>query len=145
MFVIILVIIALDQLTKYLAEKYLKSRKSISIIPGVFSLTYVENKGAAFGILQNHRLILRISSFVFIILIIICLFIKPTLSFLAKIALCILLAGAIGNFLDRIFRGYVIDFLHIKVKKSLVFNIADIAIACGTLLLTIVILLEENN
>ncbi|MDD7403056.1 MAG: signal peptidase II [Butyribacter sp.] len=119
--------IVFDQLTKLWAILNLEGTQGIPVIPDVFELQYLENHGAAFGILQNQRWLLLIISF--LILILLCAVyakIPEGKRFLPLKAVSILLAaGAIGNMIDRILMGYVIDFLYFKLIHFPVFNVAD--------------------
>jgi signal peptidase II len=133
-------VIFLDQLSKFLVSSGLDLNRSFPLIKGIFHLTLVHNYGAAFGILKNQTL------FFIVIAIIISGFIvfklrsnkKP---FLFNLSLCLLLAGAIGNLIDRFFYGYVIDFLDFRVWP--VFNIADSAVTIGAVILGIYILRND--
>lgn len=131
----------LDQLTKKFAVAGLKDQPSIPIIKNVFELLYVENFGAAFGILQNQR-------FFFIVLTavvlggLLWLFAKiPQIKRYLPFRICLigLCAGALGNLIDRIRLGYVVDFFYFKLIDFPVFNVADIYvvvfIACLAFLL----------
>ncbi len=146
MWLLVLLIIVLDQLSKLWAFKYLKNNNPIIIIKSFFGLTYVENRGAAFGILQDKKLffiIITISVVGFILV----YFYKnyKLMSIYEKISLTMILGGAIGNFIDRILRSYVIDFISFQFGNYYfpVFNIADIFIVVGTVLLILLIFIEE--
>nr|MBI4156543.1 signal peptidase II [Candidatus Woesearchaeota archaeon] len=123
-FFLSLIIVLLDQITKYLSID-----KTIQVF-SLFSINYIENTGAAFGILQNKAFFLSIISII-VILLIIYYFNKSSKN--EKFALSLILAGTIGNLIDRIFRGYVIDFIDFKFWPA--FNIADMANVIGVLLL----------
>lgn len=134
--------ICLDQYTKYLAVTHLKERPSIVIIRNVFELSYLENKGAAFGIMQNQRWFF-IVSFVFIIAIILWIYIKlpASVRFLPLHACSALIVmGAIGNLVDRVKLGYVIDFFYFSLIDFPIFNVADIFVVTGVILLAVLIL-----
>ncbi|HZJ56889.1 MAG TPA: signal peptidase II [Clostridia bacterium] len=132
---IIFGIVLLDRISKYLAIVYLKDIGSIEIIKGVFSLTYVENRGAAFGILQNQRWFFIILTVVVGIGIIYFMFTQSNIESLLRISLSMILAGAIGNLIDRIRFGYVVDMLHFTLIDFPVFNVADCFVVAGTILL----------
>lgn len=138
--VISFMVICLDQLTKFLVVKNLHG-SSIDIIENIFSLTYVENRGAAWGFLSNNNWLLMILIPVFI-LIIIWYLVKFNNNRYELIAGSLIVGGAIGNYIDRIFRGFVVDFFDFKVWP--VFNIADIAIVLGCILM-IIILFKEGG
>jgi signal peptidase II len=135
------VLIFFDQMTKYLAQIYLKDKESISLIDGVFELHYLENKGAAFGILQNRGMVFIMLTAVFLILAVLFYGKLPTQKKFDSMRWLILLitAGAAGNMIDRILRGYVIDFFYFSLINFPVFNIADcyvtLSVFCFVLLI----------
>ncbi len=126
-------LIFFDQFSKYLALIKLKGHGPLPIIKDVFELSYLENRGAAFGIMQG-----KIQLFIPLTIIMCVLFIyvyfklpyEKKYSPLRTI-LCFMFAGAIGNFIDRIINGYVIDFFYFKLIDFPVFNVADIYITCS--------------
>ncbi|MDD3087397.1 MAG: signal peptidase II [Candidatus Omnitrophica bacterium] len=140
--IIVLLVLALDQLTKLIVTANLTLQDSIPLIKGVFSLTLIHNRGAAFGIFKN-----QLHIFIFISLIAVALIysmLKNNKSGkLYSLSLSLILAGALGNLLDRVFLGYVIDFLDFHIWP--VFNIADSAITCGTLILGWVVLRPNSR
>lgn len=133
-FIITAAILSLDQLTKYLAASRLTLNEPYPLIKGVFHLTLVHNTGAAFGILKNQVLLFIFVSLISVLLIFLNLK-KNRLkkASLDNVSLSFILAGAIGNLIDRIAFGYVIDFLDFRIWP--VFNIADSAITVGAVLL----------
>lgn len=126
--IIFMCIIVCDQVTKLLSINLYKI-----IIPNILDIKYVENKGAAFSIFETKTVL--IISLIFIIALLI--YWRRTKSKTIKnIALTLMLSGSIGNLIDRMFRGYVIDFIKITLIDNLpVFNIADISIAIGFFML----------
>ncbi len=133
--------IAIDQYTKYLAVTQLQNAP-IPIIEGVFELRYLENRGASFGILQNQQWLFLIIT-VILLVIITRLYIKlPRSKRTWPLRICMLLitAGAIGNMIDRIRLGYVVDFLYFKLIDFPIFNVADIYVTVSTLLIVFLIL-----
>jgi signal peptidase II len=141
-FIIVLATLFLDQLTKFLITKNLFPNQSIPIIKGVFHITLVHNRGAAFGILKNQIPLFVITSLFAIILIYFNLK-KNKQSKSYSIALSLILAGALGNLIDRLFFGYVIDFLDFRIWP--VFNMADSAITVGAILLSYSIIKGNNK
>ena len=139
--------IILYQLTKLLAVKYLMPVHSVRLIPGVMNLTYVENPGAAFGMLKNHRWVFMAVSSVAIAAMGVYLFAKkPEKNPLSDIALSMIVSGGIGNMLDRLYLGYVIDFIDVNPLFSFaVFNGADSFVCVGAGLLVLATLLEFTN
>lgn len=135
MIILIILIIGLDQFTKFILNNNLVLNSPYPVIKGFFYLTLVHNKGAAFGILKNQILLFILSSIFAIILIYFNLKKsrnKNKLS-LNDLALGLIFSGAIGNLVDRLFLGYVVDFLDFRVWP--VFNVADSAITVGAVLL----------
>ncbi len=138
--IIPIIVIAIDQLTKYIVVKNVALSEMIPVIDDFFYLTLHKNKGGAWGILQNSRL-------VFLILIplvsafLVYYIIKNKNRFL-RFTLALILGGAIGNYIDRVAEGSVTDFLlfYIGSYPFPVFNVADIAVTCGTVLLAVYIL-----
>jgi len=140
-FIIVASILSLDQLTKFILVNKLSLYQSIPVIKGVFYITLVHNRGAAFGILKNQVPLFILTSLLAIILIYSSLKKGKHKKYYA-IALGLVLAGAMGNLIDRLSFGYVIDFLDFRVWP--VFNVADSAITVGAVLLGWSILFDKN-
>ena len=144
-FIIAVVILIIDQLSKMLANTYLVSN-TIVIIPNFFKLEHALNTGAAWSILNNHQIILIVISIVLMIGLF--MFNKNfKVNKRNNIAFGLIFGGLWGNLVDRIFHGYVIDFLSFKIFNYdyPIFNIADMALVCGILLLVIAIIKGEDN
>ena len=139
-FVIVLAVVLLDQFSKLLAVKYLQAVTDIPIIPGIFHLHYVENPGAAFGMLAYKTQFFIISTIFIIFLILYYRHRIPLSRTLAHFGLAAQLGGAVGNLIDRVIKGYVIDFFDFRFWP--VFNVADTAITIGVALLCWEILRE---
>ena len=142
--VLILVGVGLDQLTKYLVVSNMALHESIDIIPGVFRFTYIQNDGAAFGSLDNARWVFMVLSIVAIIGILVYMFWKKPQDKLMLSALILIVSGGIGNMIDRIALGYVIDFIDFCAFPKVwmwVFNVADsfVCIGAGLLILWLVL------
>ncbi len=131
-FIIVSITLSLDQLTKFFITKNLFLNQSIPIIKGIFHITLIHNRGAAFGILKNQVPLFIFTSILTIILIYFNLK-NNRYRKSRSISLSLILAGALGNLIDRLFFGYVIDFLDFRIWP--VFNIADSAITIGAILL----------
>ena len=133
--------IVLDQLSKLLAVKLLAPIGSVPLWEGVLHLTYVENRGAAFGMLAEHRWVFMSISTIAIIAIAIYLYSGRNTSKLYTSALMLIVSGGIGNMIDRIALGYVVDFIDFALIDFAVFNIADslVCIGAGLLVLALVI------
>ena len=136
--VLIASIVFLDQISKFLVIIYLKNVGSVSVIPGILRFTYVENDGAAFGMLDDHRWVFMLLSTVAIIGLLIYLWKQPPASLLCRISLAFLVGGGIGNMIDRCLYGYVVDFIDFCAFPKLwmwVFNVADSFGTVGTFML----------
>ena len=132
----------LDQLTKWLAVTLLQGNPSVPIIPKVFQLTYLENPGAAFGMLQNNRWVFLIISTVGILAVLYYLIAKRPTSKLLCIALSFIVGGGIGNMIDRVLLGYVIDFFDFCLINFAIFNVADSFVCVGAGFLALWVILD---
>lgn len=136
-----------DQLTKLLVLHYLPVEGNSSVlIDGVFRFTYVQNTGVAFGLLKDARWLFMAISSVAIVALFIFLWKNCKTSKLMNVALSLIIGGGIGNMIDRIFRGFVIDFLDFCAFPSVwkyVFNVADACVCVGCALLFIYLLFVE--
>lgn len=130
-------LIVIDQITKRIAVKSLADGRSIPLIKGVLEFTFVENRGAAFGILQNALpFFVVITLAALLVIIYILLRVPADRRYLpVRAALCFIAAGAIGNFIDRLVLSYVRDFIYFCLIDFPVFNVADIYITCATFFL----------
>ncbi|RIN84068.1 lipoprotein signal peptidase [Mammaliicoccus sciuri] len=143
----IIILIALDQLTKFLIVKSLEVGESIKVISNFLYITSHRNQGAAWGILQGKMWLFYIVTIV--VLVILFMFFKnegygrPDV----QLGLSLLIAGSIGNFIDRLFRGEVVDFVdtYIFSYNFPIFNVADAALTLGVIVLIIVILFEGKE
>ncbi|GAA0723887.1 signal peptidase II [Clostridium malenominatum] len=144
---IILLGIFLDRITKLWAIKNLSSGKDIVIIKDFFQFSYLENTGAAFGIFRDKLFFLTlITSLVTIGLIVYLFYYKPSW-ILLRISLALIISGAIGNLIDRVQYKYVVDFILVHFKDKYyfpTFNVADVCVSIGAVLLTLFILKEES-
>lgn len=135
---IILVLIIFDQLSKYFVVEKFSHGETYSLLEGIFHITYVQNKGIAFGMFQNS--VKLISILTIIIVIIIGFYIGKEIkksSKIEKIAYSFIFAGALGNMIDRIFRGFVVDMMDFKIFWTYIFNLADVWINIGVFLIII--------
>jgi signal peptidase II len=147
-FLYIILIVFFDQATKLLVRIKLKPDINVDIINGYFSLVYTKNQGAALGIFKNQRLILIGVTVLAIIIMGYCLIRVKKMNKWIKISFIFIIAGAIGNnLIDRIFLGYVVDFIHFHIKNIdlPVFNIADVCIGIGTFSLLINLIFTKPN
>lgn len=138
--------VALDQIVKYWARVDLQFRPGgeIAVWPGVFYLRYTENRGAAFGILQGQRWTFVALTCVVALGILYVLFIrKPALHWLPGIPVAAMLAGAVGNLIDRAFLGYVTDLFDARFIQFAVFNVADALLVCSVIVVAIWVIHQE--
>ncbi len=143
---VFLLILAADILSKLWTVNVLKAEGSIPIINGIFHLTYVENRGAAFGMLQNGRIFFIVIT---VLLLVAAVYFAPKIFGKSKVldfGAVFVLAGALGNLIDRILRGFVVDMLDFCLIDFPVFNIADIFVCIGAFLICVYILfLDESS
>ncbi len=137
--IIVAVCIFADQLTKYLIEMWLlaTSNGTVPIIKDVLYFTYARNYGAAFSIMQNMKVFFIVITLIASIGIIYMLIKNRKGNLLFRISLAITLGGAIGNLVDRIRIGYVIDFIDVRAINFAIFNVADACLVVGLMLLGI--------
>lgn len=133
------VIAIIDQVIKYFVINDLKPIQTVEVIPNLFSLTYVENRGAAFGMLENARWIFIIFTVVVTIVFIYIVLSRKIQSKLFSVSSVLIIGGGVGNLIDRIFLGYVVDYLSLSFFPP-VCNFADYCITVGVVLLAIYIL-----
>lgn len=138
--------IVLDQLTKKWAVGFLKDGSSIKVIGDFLRFTYAENRGAAFSILQDQRVFFIITTVVMLAVMAYIYFKTKNITKLSKLSIAMIAGGAIGNFLDRLRLGYVVDFIDVRFGSFYnfpIFNIADSFVVCGTILMIILILFNR--
>lgn len=140
------VLLAADQLVKLWAVNTLAPVETIQVIPGVLSFTYVENRGAAFGIFQGQR------SFIIILVLVILgivgwlLFTNRIKATLERVCTTMIIAGGLGNLIDRIRLGFVVDYIDINQLFAYpMFNLADCFVVVGSCLLVVYVMLEEKR
>lgn len=133
-FLTVVLLTALDQITKLWAVKSLRPFGEIPIIEGVFNLRYVENTGAAFSILQGKTILLTVIPIVACVFMVYILLTKKISSRLGSWGITLILSGALGNLIDRIFRGAVVDMFDFELINFPVFNVADICVTVGAVL-----------
>lgn len=144
---ITLLLVAVDQVTKYFASAYLAGTSGIKIIPGVFELFYLENRGAAFGMFANQQwFFILIAIFMVIAAAYIYLRLPASRHYGILRFVCILIAaGAVGNMVDRMLHRYVIDFLYFSLIDFPVFNVADCYVCIGAVLGVILLFTLYRN
>lgn len=136
-----ILLVVLDQTTKYLAVIHLKDQPPYVILQNIFQLEYLENRGAAFGLFQDKRIFFYLS--VILISVIVVWFYSrvPMDRKYMPLRICavLLIAGAYGNFIDRVRLNYVIDFFYFKLIDFPIFNVADIYVTVSAFLIILLI------
>ena len=144
--ILIILIVIFDQITKFLAVANIKGNGTVDFIPHFLSFRYHENRGAAWGILSDHRWVFMVVSTIailFIIGILIYFRIKNiNNSLLLKVSLCFFCGGGIGNMIDRFRLEYVVDFLNFEFIDFPIFNVADSFISVGAALMVLYLILD---
>lgn len=143
-FIVAILIVVADQLIKLLVVNTIQGSANVSILNGLVEFTYLENRGMAFGMLQNARwLFIIFTSIVMLAIIVYMIKTKPK-SKLLLTSLALVLGGGIGNLIDRIFLGYVIDYIQLSFFSP-VCNFADYCITIGTAVLMVYILFFSSD
>ena len=133
---------ASDQIIKYFVLLYLNPVGSVGAINGFLEWNYVENTGAAFGSFSGNTALLSIITAVIIIAGIAAIILKKINNKFLLVTATVIIAGGLGNLIDRIFRGYVVDFIKVLFIDFPVFNFADILVTCGSFMLIIYLIID---
>lgn len=142
------VLVMIDQFTKYTAVMKLKNQPAISLIDGILELNYLENRGAAFGLLQDQKIFFVIVAVLFLGVITYVLIKAPGEKKYDKLNLLLIViaSGAIGNLIDRLKADYVVDFIYIVLIDFPIFNVADMYVTFSAALLVIqVLFIYQDN
>ena len=142
---IIAALIALDQLVKSYVVQNIALGEVKTWIPNLVSLTYLQNRGAAFSILQDQQLLFAVITLVVVVGAIWYLHKHMEDSFWMILGLTLIIAGGLGNFIDRISQGFVVDMFHLDFINFAIFNVADSYLTVGVIILLIAMLKEEIN
>lgn len=140
---IIILMLGLDQVSKWLVRDAMDLGQTIPIISSLMSLTYIENRGAAFGIMAGGRVLFIALTFLLLAFLLWYRHQNKHQSFLLEISTGLIIAGALGNLIDRILKGSVTDFIDFHFFP--IFNVADIAVTCGVFLMAVFIFKYENK
>ena len=130
-FILTVALVALDQLVKLLVLQNIAPGAHVPFIPHILELTYVENTGAAFSLFEEHTWILALISLGMSLVLAFALWKNFFRHPVGKVTLALLLAGAVGNLIDRAFRGFVVDMFNLLFMNFAVFNVADICVVVG--------------
>jgi signal peptidase II len=136
---VILLIVALaavDQIIKYIVVLYLKPIGSLNFINGFVEFRYIENTGAAFGIFANMTMVFSVMTLIICGLMLYFVFTYKKHNFITYTSSIMIIAGGIGNLIDRIFRGFVVDYIHVMFFDY-IFNFADCLVTVGVVLLLV--------
>ncbi|MDL2254121.1 signal peptidase II [Ruminococcaceae bacterium OttesenSCG-928-I18] len=143
--VLCLALIGLDKITKILAVNVLMPVGVIPAISGVFEWKYIENTGAAFGLLSGRQPFLIVVTGVALLAVALLLLFRRPKDKLEYISIILIFSGGVGNLLDRIAQGYVVDFINLLFINFAVFNLADIFVTVGFVLLVIAVFRSESR
>ena len=138
----ILVGIGIDQLTKLIVAGNMRVGQSIVVIEGIFNITYIRNNGAAFGMLADHPWVFNTLSVVSVLAILVYLFGFCKEGWLFQTGFALIIGGGIGNMIDRIAYGYVVDMLEFDFMEFAIFNVADSFVCIGAGLVMLMLVLE---
>lgn len=148
-FLMIILLVFLDQFTKYLSVIHLEDKPAIKIIDGVLELNFLKNSGAAFGLLQNQKVFFILVAVMILCIIAYVLFRMPDDKKynIMHILLVMIASGAAGNMIDRVRNDYVVDFIYFVIINFPIFNVADIYVTVSTFLFVILFLFyyKEND
>lgn len=144
MLVLGLVLVGLDQWSKFWTVEHIALGEVKPFWSGVFSLTYLQNRGAAFSILQDQRWFFILVTLIFLGGAVV-YFIKAKNSWLILLPLTLMMAGGVGNFIDRLRLGYVVDMVQLDFMEFAIFNVADSYLTVGVLLMFVALWREEQD
>ena len=146
-FIVSTVVIALDQFTKFQTKKHMSLHDSVAVFGDFLKFTYIENPGMAFGIQIGNKTLFTIFSILASIVVFVYLIRTRGDQVFVKLALSLILGGAIGNLIDRVLYGAVVDFIDVGIGQMRwpVFNIADSAVTVGMVILVGIILFEPKE
>ena len=129
--ILVVALVALDQLVKFLVRANIDLGEGVPFLPHILQLTYVKNSGYAFSLFEEHTWILTLVSLAASILLTVLIIKKVFPHPFAMVCLSVVLAGAVGNLIDRAFLGYVTDMFQTLFMNFAIFNVADICVVCG--------------
>ncbi len=142
---LIIATIFIDQITKWLATIFLRGVDTVPVIKDVLHLTYLENTGAAFGMLKNHRWVFLVLTTVTIIGLSVYLFKFAENNKILKTSISFIVGGGVGNMIDRLLAGYVVDFIDFRLIDFAIFNIADSFVCVGAALMVLYIFITPDK
>lgn len=143
--VVSLVLILLDQWSKYLTVQHLPLDGSKTLISGLLSLTHLQNTGAAWSLLEGKMVFFALVTLVAVVAVMYCLIVYGKKSHWFSLGLSLILAGAIGNFIDRMRLGYVVDMIRLDFIDFPIFNVADMCLVVGVAIVFIFVLKTDDS
>lgn len=141
---LVILLVAADQLIKWAVVANIPLGDSVTVIPGLLNWQYIQNRGAAFGLFQNQRWIFIVLTSLLVIAAIVFMFTKYCNHKLLIASLILIIAGGVGNLIDRIFLGYVVDFISFSFFPP-IFNFADSCVCVGAVMLAVYILFFDSK
>lgn len=143
-YIIIIGAVVLDQIIKFAVRTNMDLHRSIPVIEGIFHITYIQNTGAAFSMFSGYTGVLALVTGIITVGILVYMFkFRKTAHWSLMLSLALIVAGGLGNIIDRVFLKYVVDFLDFRVWP--IFNVADIYVCCGCGLLIIYVFFIEQK
>lgn len=139
------VILVIDQITKYVVVNNIDLYEVKEVIPGILSWMYIRNTGAAWSILEGQMWFFYIITFAVVIAVIYIMQKYAKDNWLFSLGLSLILAGALGNFIDRLRLGYVVDMIRLDFMNFPIFNVADMSLSIGVAIIILYVLLDEKN
>ena len=136
-------LVGIDQWLKILAKEFLLPGETTPIIQDVLHLTYLENRGAAFGMMEGKNWLLIWATAIVLLILILAVMAGKIKRDFPLFTVCVIIGGGVGNLIDRIYRGYVIDYIQFRFVDFAIFNFADMCITIGTALLVVYLLFYE--
>lgn len=140
--IIIAGLVAIDQIIKLLVLEHLKPIGSLTVIDGFIQLNYAENTGAAFGSFSGKTTFLSVFTLVIIIFGLVYLLVKKRKVDVEYVCISLIISGGLGNLIDRVFRGFVVDYIEPLFVDFAIFNFADILVTCSCIVLVIWLIYE---
>lgn len=138
-------LVVVDQFTKYLTVQNIELYEVIEVVPKLLSFTYIQNTGAAWSILEGQMWFFYIVTVFVIAFLLYYLYTEAKTNRILGIILSVILAGTIGNFIDRLVFQYVIDMIKVEFIKFPIFNVADMFLTVGVVVLMIYTIYEDRN
>lgn len=137
------VLVVIDQVIKEVAYANLRPVDTVPLIEDVLHLTYLENTGMAFGMMRDQTWLLVWGTGLVLLILVLAVMIGKIKETFPVFVVCTIIGGGIGNLIDRVYRGYVIDYIYVKLIDFAIFNFADMCVTVGTILLLVYLIVSE--